>query len=119
MYDNLHNYLFNREYAFPGLCAWQSDILEYMYVRSQPRVQEVVPEGATRLVITVALAAVAALIADLKLGGWAEVWKRREGWLKDCSEWFVSLARNRSFETTLRRAERSVSKSLSVIKTRY
>ena len=44
-----------------------------MYVRSQPRVQEVVPEGATRLVITVALAAVAALIADLKLGGWAEV----------------------------------------------
>ena len=46
-----------------------------MYVRSQPRVhwQEVVPEGTTRLVITAALAAVAALIADLKLGGWAEV----------------------------------------------
>ena len=79
MYDNLHNYLFNREYAFPGLCAWQSDILEYMYVRSQPRVQEVVPEGTTRLVITAALAAVAALIADLKLGGWVEVWRTKRG----------------------------------------
>ena len=79
----------------------------YMFVSSEPWVQEIYPGGSICLVITAALAAAAALIADLKLGGWVEVWRTKRG--GECFvEWKRFVATNRVIQIDSRRPERSV-----------